>query len=175
MKREDLKAITGLTDEQIDAIMKIHGTDATAWSTRLKTAEDIAKKFEGVDLDALNKQIADLTAEKAQIIYDGKVSRAIEKADGRSVKAIRALMDEEALKKSENIDADLKAAIEAIQKDNAWAFESSADHEEKDEVKEKDPVTTVSTGAEHGTGGDGKTDPVEAAFLAIQGNEKLKI
>lgn len=30
MKREDLKAIEGLTEEQINAVMRLHGLDAAA-------------------------------------------------------------------------------------------------------------------------------------------------
>ena len=117
MKRDELKAIEGLTDEQIDKIMAIHGADATAWNARLKTAEDKAAKYEGVDIEEMKKEISTLKETNAAIIYDNQITRAIEKAGGRSVKAIRALIDEEALKKSEHLDDDLKAAIETVQKE----------------------------------------------------------
>ena len=170
MKRDELKAIEGLTDTQIDAIMALHGKDSTAWNTRLKTAEDTAAKFKDVDLDALNKQIQDLTAEKAQIIYDGTVTRAIEKAGGRSVKAIRALLDEDTLRKSQTLEADLTAAIEEVKKKNDWAFENPVS--ETSAEKPKEPAARVSTGAEHGSGGEA-TDAVTEAFLALNPGMKL--
>ena len=170
MKRDELKAIEGLTDTQIDAIMKLHGTDATAWNQRLKTAEETAAKFKDVDLDALNKQIQDLTAEKAQIVYENAITRAIETAGGRSVKAVRALIDEDTLKASKNFEADLTAAIEEVKKKNDWAFENPVS--ESTAEKPKEPAARVSTGAEHGSGGEAN-DAVTEAFLALNPGMKL--
>lgn len=71
MKREDLKRIEGLTDEQIDAIMRLHGTDATEWKAQINAQKeevkkrddtiteltDQVKKFDGVDVDKLKSDV----------------------------------------------------------------------------------------------------------------------
>ena len=40
MKREDLRAIEGLTEEQINQIMRLHGQDETGHCTGLAGAAD---------------------------------------------------------------------------------------------------------------------------------------
>ena len=49
---------------------------------------------------------------------------AITAAKGRSDKAIRALLDVDALKASKNQTADLKAALEKLKQDSGYLFES---------------------------------------------------
>ena len=68
MKREFLKAIEGLTDEQIDSIMAEHGKDIEAWKTsnatlqkQLLDTQNALKAFEGVNVDELKGQISTLT------------------------------------------------------------------------------------------------------------------
>ena len=51
---------------------------------------------------------------------------AITAAKGRNAKAISALLDVEKLKKSTNQDADIKDALEALKKDNAYLFEDDS-------------------------------------------------
>lgn len=72
MKTEELTAL-GLTQEQIDAVMKLNGqaiaaaqkavTDITAerdsLSGQLKTATDALTKFKDLDIDGIKKQAAD--------------------------------------------------------------------------------------------------------------------
>ena len=68
MKREDLRAIEGLTEEQINQIMRLHGQDETAHQAtvqglqaQLTTAQQGLAAFEGVDVNDLRNQITDLT------------------------------------------------------------------------------------------------------------------
>ncbi len=58
--------------------------------------------------------------------FDGKIKEAITAAKGRNAKAISALLDVEKLKKSTNQDADIKDALEALKKDNAYLFEDDS-------------------------------------------------
>ena len=58
MKREDLRAIEGLTEEQINQIMRLHGQDETAHQAtvqglqaQLTTAQKGLAAFEGVDVN----------------------------------------------------------------------------------------------------------------------------
>ena len=77
MKREDVKnKIPGITDEQLNWLMQENDADinreksaATALQTQLsnvnaqlKTAQDGLAKFNGVDVAALNAQVAKLQA-----------------------------------------------------------------------------------------------------------------
>ena len=68
MKREDLKAIEGLTEEQINAVMRLHGLDAAAHQAtvqglqaQLATAQQGLAAFDGVDVNDLRSQITNLT------------------------------------------------------------------------------------------------------------------
>ena len=129
-----------LPKEVIDAILAENGRDIEALktekdnlSTQLQTAKDGLKAFEGVDVKDLQSQITKLQqdladkdaahqAELANMAFDRKIEDAITDAKGKNAKAIKALLDLEALKVSKNQDADLKAAMEALQKDSGYLF-----------------------------------------------------
>lgn len=102
---------------------------------KLKTAEDGLKAFEGVDVTELKDQISQLQeqldekdteyAEKvANMEFDALLTSAVTAARGRNAKAIRALLDIDTLKASKNQEADIQAALEALQKDSEYLFES---------------------------------------------------
>ncbi len=151
MKREDVKSkIPGITDEQLDWLMGENGKDVNAANTRastlqdqldgvkaqLRTANDGLKAFEGVDVADLRGQIqklqGDLQAkdeaharELADRDFDAKLESAITGRRGRSVKAVRALLDIDRLKASKSQDADITAALDALAKDSGYLFESA--------------------------------------------------
>lgn len=173
MKREDLKTL-GLDDTQIDAVMKQHGADiqaeqakTTAETTRAAEAENKLKAFDGVDVEALNATIKQLQDEKADYLFKGAVKDAIQAAGGRSVKAISALLDLDALRGTKEGQTEAIAkAVEDAKQQNAWAFKTA---ETKPET-----ITTVDTGDEHGEGGNGsEVSEVERLFLAQ--NPGLKV
>lgn len=96
-------------------------------TTRLKTAEDGLKEFEGVDAGGLKQQITDLNKklddQKAE--YESKIAdrdfhdlvdKAIAEHKGVNAKAIKALLDMEALKASKNQQDDISKAIVALTK-----------------------------------------------------------
>ena len=56
--------------------------------------------------------------------FDGRIKDAITAAKGRNAKAIAALLDVDALRASKNQEADIRAALEALKKDNGYLFES---------------------------------------------------
>lgn len=132
-----------LTKEIIDAIMTENGKDIEeakkpfadyeSIKEQLQTAKDGLKAFEGVDVAQLQGKITDLQNQLTQkdtewqgkidaMAFDGKVKDAITAARGKNAKAISALLDMEALSSSKNQDADLKAALEALQKENGYLF-----------------------------------------------------
>ena len=138
MKTEDLKA-QGLTDEQISFVMSENGkdigkiqkklddmtADRDKEKSRADTAEETLKGFDGVDVEGLNKSIADWKkkAEDAEKDYKQKladrdfndlVSAEIAKANGLNKKAIMALLDVDNLKASKNQKDDVASAIKAL-------------------------------------------------------------
>lgn len=146
MKTEDLKAL-GLTDEQINTIMAENGKDIKReqdkyskleierdnYKSQLETAQTTLKEFEGIDVKDLQGKISTLSADldKKDKEYQGKITEmefnsvlenAITSVGAKNSKAVKALLDIEALKSSKNQEADIKAAIEACQKDNDYLF-----------------------------------------------------
>ena len=141
MKREDVKnKIPGITDEQLNWIMQENGSDinreksaATALQTQLdnanaqlKTAQDGLKAFEGVDVAGLQEQVtklkADMKAQAEGFAFDNALDTAILGRKGRSVKAVRALLDLDALKGSADRSTDIAKALDDAAKANPWAF-----------------------------------------------------
>lgn len=133
-----------LSKEIIDAIMEENGRDIESAKkpfadydsikAQLQTATDGLKAFDGVDVKDLQGQIATLQgkldtqarehqAQLADMAFDGVLKEAITAARGRNDKAIRALLDVDALKASKDQTADIKAALEGLKKDNGYLFE----------------------------------------------------
>lgn len=187
MKREDVKnKIPGITDEQLNWIMQENGADinreksaATALQTQLdnanaqlKTAQDGLKAFDGVDVAGLQEQVtklkADMKAQAEGFAFDNALDAAILGKKGRSVKAVRALLDLDALKGSADRSTDIAKALDEAAKANPWAFGEAQDGEKKN-------AGTYSTGAEHGDPmhGEDDMDPVEASFKAMNPNIKI--
>lgn len=185
MKREDVKAhIPNITDEAMTWILDTAGAELTreknkaadlqkqldAANSQLSGVQEKLKAFDGIDVnklkgesDKLRQQIADL---KDGFAFDAALDGAIRDARGRNVKAIRGMLDLAALKGSKDRSADIKTALDNLAKENPWAFEPAAEK----------PGTgvTVSTGGEHGTGGDAAaTDGVAAAFASLNPDLKL--
>ena len=187
MKREDVKnKIPGITDEQLNWIMQENGADinreksaATALQTQLdnanaqlKTAQDGLKAFDGVDVAGLQEQVtklkADMKAQAEGFAFDNALNASIMSKKGRSVKAVRALLDLDALKGSADRSTDIAKALDDAAKANPWAFGDVQDGEKKS-------AGTYSTGAEHGDPmhGEDDVDPVEASFKAMNPNIKI--
>ena len=160
MKREDVKnKIPGITEEQLNWLMQENGADinreksaATALQTQLtaaqaqlKTAQDGLAAFDGKkkpeEYEAeLAKLQADLKAQADGFAFDSALNTAILGKKGRSVKAVRALLDLDALKGSKDRSADIDKALDDAAKANPWAFGEDG----------AAGVAVVSTGAEHG-------------------------
>lgn len=131
--------------EVIDAILAENGRDIEnakkpyadydAVKDQLKTAQEGLKAFEGVDVGQLQGKITELTGKLSDkdkewqakldgMTFDGRIKDAITAAKGKNAKAISALLDVEALRASKNQEADIKAALEAVKKDNSYLFEA---------------------------------------------------
>ncbi len=144
MKRKTLEDM-GLTKEQVDSIMAENDTDIKAAKegleqtkteleqakTQLQEANTTIDGFK--DYDQVKSQVDEYKTkyEQSKTEYETKIAdmqfgtsleAAITAAGGRSAKAIKAVLDVEVLKTSKDQTADIKAAIEACQKDNGYLF-----------------------------------------------------
>lgn len=140
MKTEDLQA-RGLTQEQIDYVMAEYGKelngikqDRDNYKTQLTAAQTTLKSFEGVNVQELQGKIIQLTADLAnketelqkQIAdrdFNDLLKATAEGYKPRNLKAVMPFLDVEKLKGSKNQEADIKAALDAVKKDNAYLFQ----------------------------------------------------
>ena len=149
MKREFLQNFKvgdqPLTKEIIDAIMAENGRDIEAAKapfadyntikTQLAEAQTTIQGFQNQDIegvrksakdweDKYNKAIEDHKTELANMAFDRALEDAITTAKGKNAKAIKALLDVDTLKGSKNQEADIKAALEGLQKDSGYLFDT---------------------------------------------------
>ena len=121
------------------SVAEVTKKDATIAELKgqLSAAKDGLKAFEGVNVDELKGQISKLTADLDQkdrdwqnkltgIEFEHGIEAAISKAKGKNARAIKALLDMDALRASTNRDADIAAAIESVKKDNDYLFDTEA-------------------------------------------------
>lgn len=124
-----------------------------AANEQLKDAQKTIKGFDGVDVEKLNKDIADWKerAEKAEKDYAAKIAQRdfedmlkteIAGVKGRNEKAIRANLDIESLMNSKNQREDIKKALETLKgaEDTAFMFvneEAEAQKKAEEEAKAK--------------------------------------
>ena len=152
-RNEALKAAQG---QLAEAGKTIEGFKALDVEGIKKAAEEWKAKAEQAEKDA--------AAQVAAVKFEAQLDNAIQARKGRSAKAIKALLDLDALKTSQNQEADLQAALDGLAKESAYLFDAGGD----------DATIRVNTGAEHGAGGDaGQGDGVESAFAAL--NPDIKI
>ena len=134
-----------LTKEIIDEILAENGRDIEAAKKpfvdyqsikeQLEEAKKALKAFEGVDASQLQAKIKELQGQLTSkdkesdqhelcLSFVGKLKEDFSAAKGRSAKAISALLDMDALRKSSNQETDIKAALETLQKENGYLFET---------------------------------------------------
>ena len=152
----------------------------TASEDKVKTLTESLDKFKDVDADKLNSEIAELkkqldekdksyAPQLADRDFDDLVKDAITEAKGRNPKAIKALLDVEALKASKNQKEDVAAALKKL----AEAEDS------KMLFGEDQPAPVGKVGAigkvTGGTSGDAFLDSIRAAAgLSTQKSEGEK-
>lgn len=132
-----------LSKEVIDAILAENGRDIEAAKKpyldydhikqQLDEAQKAIKGFQEQDIEGVrksakdweekyNQAVKDHEAKLADMAFDRKLEEAITGAKGKNAKAIKALLDVDTLKASKNQDADIKAAMDALQKDSGYLF-----------------------------------------------------
>lgn len=127
--------------------------------------DEALKQFEGVDVAALNNKVTELenklTTQTAEYQFDTALNGAIRDRNGRSVTAIRSLIDVPALKESKDLTADIAKALDACKAENPWAF---AETENK---------TRADLGDEHGTASGKQYADWETRFMEMNPDIKL--
>ena len=174
---------TPLSKEVIDAILAENTRDVEAAvkpfadyesiKKQLATATEGLEAFKGVDVKDLQGQITTLqgkldtqarehAAQLADLAFDGVLKDAITAARGRNDKAIRALLDVEALKASKDQTADIKKALDKLKEDSGYLFES----------EETPPPYAPGTGTNGAGGNLTSGDALRAAFGLSTGDKK---
>lgn len=150
MKREDLEKF-GLTAEQIDKVMAAHGADieshkakVTDADAKLKAATDQLAEatktidgFKAMNVDQIKaaadewkskaeKAQADAAAQLTALKFDHALETALTGAKAKNAKAVRALLQMDALKLNEADGSilGLKEQLEKVKTDNDYLFTS---------------------------------------------------
>jgi hypothetical protein len=138
MKREDLKAIEGLTEEQINAVMRLHGLDAAAHQAtvqglqaQLATAQQDLAAFDGVDVNDLRSRITNLTnqlsQQAAEFAFNGVLRAAAHEAGALDENdAIALLPNRATLRESKNQAEDVKQAFADLKSRKPYLFQQGA-------------------------------------------------
>lgn len=103
--------------------------------TNAASANKALAEYKDADIDGLRKSAEewqakaeqaekDADARVAAVQFDAKLDSAIAAAHGRSSKAIRALLDLDTLRGSDDPDKDISAALAALQKDSGYMFDA---------------------------------------------------
>ena len=129
------------------------------------TAGDLTIRRENGNSGQSGKSLSDQAEEHkkqlADLAFDGTLKDAITAAKGRNDKAIRALLDVEALKASKDQTADIKKALEKLKEDSGYLFES----------EETPPPYAAGTGTGGGRPATG-LDAIRAAAGLTAGEKK---
>lgn len=171
MTLENLKEL-GLNEDQVKAVMEQYGKDVTKlqnenkklttdrdnWKKKAETAEDTLKKFDGIDLEQMKKEVEDWKqkaqdAEKdyQQKIYDRDFNDALTAAFGEikftsesAKKAVMAEVKEAGLKLNEGKILGLSDLIEQIRERDASAF---VDEKQQQAQQQRAKFTVPGTGS----------------------------
>ena len=107
-----------------------------SYKSQLDTATTTLKEFEGVDVkelqgkitklnEQLDTQKKDFEKQIAENEFNSDVDSALVRAKAKNAKAVKALLDLDALRKSKNRKDDIDAAISKIKEENDYLFVSN--------------------------------------------------
>lgn len=189
MKREDLRAIEGLTEEQINEIMRLHGQDAATYQANLQslqaqltTAQQGLAAFDGVDVNELHGQITNLTnqlaAQAAEYAFNDVLCSAAREAGALDeADAITLLPDRATLRDSKNQAEDVKQAFADLKAHKPYLFQSSpapADDGTDPQPGQEEPQGSPIVIPKPRNQG-GNAQPTLAEFLKMTGAERMAL
>lgn len=137
MTRDELQAIEGITDAQINAVMAIHGRDTQAWQgerqglqAQLDTATQGLAAFGQTTPETvaqMQQQITQLqqqmTDQQAAFAFEGVLRTAAQDAGAVSADDVIALLPgKDALRASQNQTADVAAALAQLKVKKPYLF-----------------------------------------------------
>lgn len=136
MPKEVIDAILDENSRDIDTVKGKFG-DYESIKRQLSDANAAIEGFKAMDIDGIKKAAEDWKqkAEKAEkdaaeklaaAEFDRQLEEAIAAAKGRNKKAIRSLLDVDALRVSKDQSRDIRAAIETVKAENDYMFDSDA-------------------------------------------------
>ena len=178
MKREDLKAIEGLTEEQINAVMRLHGLDAAAHQAtvqglqaQLATAQQGLAAFDGVYGNDLRSQITNLTnqlsQQAAEFAFNGVLRAAAYEAGALDENdAIALLPNRATLRESKNQAEDVKQAFADLKSRKPYLFQQGA-------PAPQEPTNPIIVPKPRSQGGNAQ--PTLQEFLAMTGAERMAL
>ena len=190
MKREDLKAIEGLTEEQINAVMRLHGLDAAAHQAtvqglqaQLATAQQGLAAFDGVDVNDLRSQITNLTnqlsQQAAEFAFTGVLRAAAHEAGALDENdAIALLPNRATLRESKNQAEDVKQAFADLKSRKPYLFQQGAPAPQDGAGPEPQPGNepqgnSIIIPKPRSQGGNAQ--PTLQEFLAMTGAERMAL
>lgn len=190
MKREDLKAIEGLTEEQINAVMRLHGLDAAAHQAtvqglqaQLATAQQGLAAFDGVDVNDLRSQITNLTnqlsQQAAEFAFNGVLRAAAHEAGALDENdAIALLPNRAALRESKNQAEDVKQAFADLKSRKPYLFQQGAPAPQdgagpQPGAEPQEPTNPIIVPKPRSQGGNAQ--PTLQEFLAMTGAERMAL
>lgn len=190
MKREDLKAIEGLTEEQINAVMRLHGLDAAAHQAtvqglqaQLATAQQGLAAFDGVDVNDLRSQITNLTnqlsQQAAEFAFNGVLRAAAHEAGALDENdAIALLPDRATLRESKNQAEDVKQAFADLKSRKPYLFQQGAPAPQdgagpQPGAEPQEPTNPIIVPKPRSQGGNAQ--PTLQEFLQMTGAERMAL
>lgn len=190
MKREDLKAIEGLTEEQINAVMRLHGLDAAAHQAtvqglqaQLATAQQGLAAFDGVDVNDLRSQITNLTnqlsQQAAEFTFTGVLRAAAHEAGALDENdAIALLPNRATLRESKNQAEDVKQAFADLKSRKPYLFQQGAPAPQdgagpQPGAEPQEPTNPIIVPKPRSQGGN--EQPTLQEFLQMTGAERMAL
>ena len=190
MKREDLKAIEGLTEEQVNAVMRLHGLDAAAHQAtvqglqaQLATAQQGLAAFDGVDVNDLRSQITNLTnqlsQQAAEFAFNGVLRAAAHEAGALDENdAIALLPNRATLRESKNQAEDVKQAFSDLKSRKPYLFQQGAPAPQdgagpQPGAEPQEPTNPIIVPKPRSQGGNAQ--PTLQEFLQMTGAERMAL
>ncbi len=158
MNREELKAL-GLTDEQIEEVMKAHGKSVNDYKEKAEQVDTLSSQIDNyksqiterdtqleelkkVDGEGLQARIDELQAanettkteyeEKLQQqAFEHKLHNTLKDSGVRNVKAVKALLDTESIKLDGDMLLGLDDQLKELQKNESYLFATNDDRSNK--------------------------------------------
>lgn len=175
MKREDLLKIEGLTEEQVNAVLRLHNNDITDWNAKLNskdteintlkgektTLETDLAKFNGIDIEALKQSSGDWETKYNNLMFEKELDVAIAKSNAKNAKALKALLDMEKIKLEDGKLTGFDDQLTSLKESESYLFSD----------EQKGPTNTG--GFQGGVGG--KDDGVEKYFKELNPDLKIDI